>query len=287
MSVIITGFGTGGNNVTATLTAVSGGSSGTVTVALTTQANETHAGSGTTTATTTPGLNQMTRIEIWKPGDAGTSFYLKIIYGNGTNNAPRIRMTLGSATDGASGLSGIVTQAFETIRDDAVGGGSVPYECFFSGDTDRLGMMLWRNNSTNAQAFCIERTKNTDGTNNNDGVTLLAAGYNVGASFTTGHQTLVFGVGPARATAGRYFCALGDGNSAGGAYNTTVPVSPVFPQYGKYGNPMTTAAWVHSQDIGDGCIFTTTLYAATRTYVTGALIIPAWPANCTFCLRYD
>src|SRR5215470_501962 len=50
MSVAFSGFANGGNNVTATLTAVSGGASGTVTVALTTQVNETHAGSGTTMA---------------------------------------------------------------------------------------------------------------------------------------------------------------------------------------------------------------------------------------------
>jgi hypothetical protein len=46
MTVTITGFGTAGNNVTAVLTAVSGGASGTVTVATTTQGNEIHAGSG-------------------------------------------------------------------------------------------------------------------------------------------------------------------------------------------------------------------------------------------------
>lgn len=49
MSVAFSGFANDGNNVTATLTAVSGGASGTVTVALTTQVNETHAGSGTGT----------------------------------------------------------------------------------------------------------------------------------------------------------------------------------------------------------------------------------------------
>src|SRR5262249_28725564 len=50
MSVAFSGFANGGNNVTAILTAVSGGASGTVTVAKITQVNETHAGSGTTMA---------------------------------------------------------------------------------------------------------------------------------------------------------------------------------------------------------------------------------------------
>jgi hypothetical protein len=48
-SIVITGFvaSTGANNVTATITAASGGASGTFTVVATTQVNETHSGTGT------------------------------------------------------------------------------------------------------------------------------------------------------------------------------------------------------------------------------------------------
>lgn len=45
-SVVVTGFTNTDNNVTGTLIAVSGGASGTVTIATTTQADETHSGSG-------------------------------------------------------------------------------------------------------------------------------------------------------------------------------------------------------------------------------------------------
>jgi hypothetical protein len=45
--IVIAGFVTSGNNVTATILDVTGTTSGTIAVALTTQANETHAGTGT------------------------------------------------------------------------------------------------------------------------------------------------------------------------------------------------------------------------------------------------
>lgn len=47
MTIVITGFSNSVNNVTATLTAVSGGASGTVTVTKVSQVNETHAATGT------------------------------------------------------------------------------------------------------------------------------------------------------------------------------------------------------------------------------------------------
>lgn len=50
MSIIVAGFANPLNNVTGVLTAVSGGLSGTVEMAITTQVNETHAGTGKTAA---------------------------------------------------------------------------------------------------------------------------------------------------------------------------------------------------------------------------------------------
>ena len=53
MKVVISGFATAGNNVTAKIIATSGGASGTITVVLSTQTNETHAGAGAVSAYTT------------------------------------------------------------------------------------------------------------------------------------------------------------------------------------------------------------------------------------------
>jgi hypothetical protein len=288
MNIIVSGFVSGGNNVAANLTAVSGGASGTVTFAFTTQSNETHAGSGTTTVSTAPASNAFGKNEIWKPGDGGPSFFLRVSYGNTNANGPRVQMQIGSSTDGACTLTGFTTQVFETIRNDiASGGATVPYECIFSGDTDRIGMILWRQMGSACHAHCVERTRNADGTNSGEGVTLLVAGPNQGASFNTGMQTMVFGIGAAPKTGSRVFNSPHDGVDASYAFNGKIPIFPVYPLHGRVGNPMTMAAWVHHQEIGDGALFTTTLYGSPRTYITAVNVLAGWPNFSSFCLRYD
>src|SRR5689334_656828 len=117
--------------------------------------------------------------EVWKPGDAGTTFNLKVEYGSssGSPKGVRFRMSIGTTTNGAGTLSGITSSVLEPGAITPNGQGSSVFDCYFSGDTDRLSMMLWRSlNSTPTVMFSVERTKNTDGTNNNEGVTILATG---------------------------------------------------------------------------------------------------------------
>lgn len=291
MSIVITGFLTGGNNVTATLTAVSGGASGTVTVALTTQANETHAGTGVTTLSTSPASGVFT-YEIWGPGDGATTFYLKVEYGSSSagTKGVRFRMSLGTTTNGAGTLTGFLSVVMETLNTNLAGQGALTYDCYFSGDTNRLGMMLWR--GLNMTMFCVERTKNTDGTDSADGVTIFADGV-LNAPTQGGHHTIVFGVAAATAsstvsTAAKW-ATINPTNSQV-AFNNNVPIAPVVPAYGKYGNPATTLCFVDTSSVAEACLFTTTLYGATRTYIaTGNRSATASPASASYkiAMRYD
>lgn len=234
--------------------------------------------------------------EIRKFTDAlqtgSTQIFFKFEYGSssGSPKGPRLRISVGTSTDGAGNLTGMTMGNFEPGSTSGVGQGSVTYECNFSGDTDRFCIMLWRN--LNAQGapiiLCTERTKNTDGTNSSDGVTVIQFG-NSGSPTGGGQQTMVFGgAGAANATAGRSYLGLYNGTGASDAFNNNVPVSPIWPDYGKYGNPMTVIAFVHSQDVAEGCEFTVTLYGATRTYLRTGNISQVVPSsNMVPCMRYD
>jgi hypothetical protein len=46
-----------------------------------------------------------------------------------------------------------------------------------------------------------------------------------------------------------------------------VPVSPLYPVYGKFGNPCTVLGCISFYDVSEGALITTTLYGASRTYL--------------------
>jgi hypothetical protein len=272
MSVIITGFATGGNNVTATLTAVSGGASGTVTVALTTQSNETHAGSGTTTAIASVPVSAYA-YEIWAPGDAlqtgATAYYFKMEYGFSAT-IMGMRVQLGTGTNGAGTLTGSTTTAITfPTSGTATMGGAVTFECDFSGDAGRFGCILWRNNtfSTGIWPFFIERTLATDGTPSSLGVTVVGLTGIIAAGLSYKQQTIVFGVGAANQILQPCVLTAVAGATLTDTFNNNIAISPVFPDIGYFLNPMTVCGAMRASDIGEGGILSTTLYGATRLYL--------------------
>jgi hypothetical protein len=207
-----------------------------------------------------------------------TVYYLKIEYGTRSisgNAAPLLRLSIGTATNGAGTFTGITTATVTNTTNNS-GQGLVPFECDFSWDNSRLGVLLWRNVgglAANAPVFFgCERTKNTDGTDNSEGATLVCA-YG-GASFQTNlQQTLVFGIGASIQT---NLSAISSTPVAGAgttlAFANNIPVSPLFPVYGKFGNPLTIAGIVQNADAVEGALITTTLYGSTRTYLTSKYI---------------
>jgi len=235
--------------------------------------------------------------EIWKPTDAlqtgSTQFFVKIKYGTGSGSpaGPRLQIQVGTGTDGAGNLTGFTTTNAEVTGTAATGQGSLAtFDCYFSGDTDRCSFMLWRSFAANPTNFtCIERTKDTAGVNSSDGVNQYN-GANVGV---LGQQTIVFGVGTVNHPAlnnNRYVSVYDQGNDGGTrAFNNNVPVFPVFPLYGKVGNPATTLAFIWNTDVAEGCIFTTTLYGATRTYIASSNFTNSGGSGSSFrfCMRYD
>ena len=264
MSVIITGFATGANNVTATLTAVSGGASGTVTVTKVSQANETHAGSGTTTAVAAVPASTYV-YEIWAANDSQAStlpIYVKMNYGYATTT-PRLQVFVGTG----SNLAGTLTNAlsgFNAAQTTFANGGATTYPCYFSGDAGEFRMMLWVTYNSNAQyALNIERSKDGTGAKTADYFTVIVLG-----SLTSVQQTCT-GVSTAIAYENwPVAVTCGSGNRGTGFWNSSVAAFPFFPLLGTLGNPMLGLMACIAADVNDNATVTVaTLYGGTHTYI--------------------
>jgi hypothetical protein len=133
MKLTVTGFATSGNNVSAqTITAVSGGASGFVTVAATTQADETHSGAGSTgTATTLT---------------AGTDYKIE------DANEALVYFPQGSAVDDTKSVSAGYTKVVGHYLQ--IAGATVPFIrcrirfCPDPTDGQKMGYEVWKTNLT-------------------------------------------------------------------------------------------------------------------------------------------
>jgi hypothetical protein len=235
--------------------------------------------------------------EIWRPNDAlqtgASQYFVKIEYGQNSTYGPMLRVSLGASTTGAGVLSGFTTAVFYLDSYyTTVNSGTLTYECDFSGDTGRFGALLWRSHSLAAcMWFAIERTCNSDGTYNTDGVTLFAM---CNLTNDGGQQTLSFVNGPAL----RYTACLNTINVIGNSYayppvsevlptTAQVPIAPCYPSYGKFGNPCTVVGTCPNNDAGEGALVQTTLYGSTRTYVATHPVSNASLNNRKTLIRYD
>jgi hypothetical protein len=242
--------------------------------------------------------------EIWQPNDGLTTFYLKVEYGNVTGtNSPTVRLTVGTATNGAGTLIGSVVGPFTTNQNTVTTSTTTPYECRFSGAPGRFHAMLWRlmpNNSP--QMFSVERSVNSAGAYTSSHVTLITGGgIGTGGGGTTSisQQTLHLALGPAPAqstpgvTAGglsaRSFNA--GASSASGVFNGSVGFETVSPYIGYFDYPLTGVGIGNVSSFSEGTLFATTLYGATRTYIatqSGRLgTCGPYTSPSTLCMRYD
>jgi len=278
MSVTFSGFSNGGNNVTATLTAVSGGSSGTVTVGTSTQVNETHAGSGTTTAiTSVPGSGAFV-YEIWQPNDSLANFYLKLEYGNvsGSSNDPTFRLSVSEGTDGAGTLNGGTGTLGPIVAASAtytVPSSSAQYECDFSAASGRMAAMFWRTGiNVCQQFFAIERSVDSTGAYTGSHVTIFTCGNHNNSNHAI-QASFLFGVGPAPAS----YNDQGNGYGAWisracivqgtSAFNGSIPFDTCSPCVGFFDYQLTVVGSAYQGDIVEGVTFTAVIYGSTRTYL--------------------
>jgi hypothetical protein len=66
-----------------------------------------------------------------------------------------------------------------------------------------------------------------------------------------------------------------------------VPLSPIYPSYGKFGNPCTVVGCCANLDVGEGALVQTTIYGASRTYIASHPNSYAAINNRKVLIRYD
>lgn len=257
------------------------------------------------TLASVPGSNAYV-YEIWEPNDGLTNFFLKIEYGNcNSANSPSMRLTIGTATNGAGALTGDLIGPYRTMTNSspATPGGVLLFPCYFSGAAGRMSIVMWRN-ATNGypQVIAIERSLNAAGTYTNTHVTLMPVGLinDDPGSVPYNQQTLVFGVGaaPAQSTANSSLVGglavrsfFPGSTSASSDFDGAVPFDTTAPCIGFFDYPLTSLGWGNQDNYTEGQVFTTTLYGSSRTYVATktAPFQKCGPAGSAgyLCVRYD
>lgn len=220
--------------------------------------------------------------EIWKPGDALATFFFKIEYGTrGGTTTPGIRLSLGTSTNGAGTLSGLIVGPFISPNANySVNSTVTQFNCYLSGATGRMGVAMWVNDSAvggnpGGLFFVVARSKNSSGSNTSVHVTLVTGGGSTNAGTIGGMQTIVFGTGVTNAlTSGsnsQRMPVIATNLPNNLFASTDVPVSPFFPFIGPIDNPLIEIGCAATGDITDQATFSiaaaNTPYGTSHTFI--------------------
>jgi hypothetical protein len=257
--------------------------------------------------------NSITRdYEIFQPGDGLQTFYVKVQYGTSsgsTNTSPLAQVTLSTATNGAGVQSGFITSSFQLgYNSVTVTSTSIQYQCYFSGDTGRMCILMWRDDPTagGPSILVIQRSLNssgaTYGTSSTGYVTMVGASGSVNSP--NFQQSLVFNVGTSnpvqQSTGGQNALLVLHNTNAGGSqsqlFNGMASISPVFPDVGFFDNPMDALAIGGYTDFTEGGQYTIASgnmpYGVSHNYIAakGNRLNYAyfqWNALACCLMRYD
>ena len=149
-------------------------------------------GIGTVPVTNTyPRFEPWYYYQIWRMDDdlqATNPIYLKFGFGGSfyQNGNPQLAMWVGTGTNNAGSL----TNSTEILAPYGTAGNTLAtattlYDCLFSGDASRLGILMWRD------GYCplivlVERSKDVNGDDTDEGTFVYASGYhNTTSTFAT------------------------------------------------------------------------------------------------------
>jgi hypothetical protein len=233
---------------------------------------------------------------IFKSTDALSStlpIYIKVACGFNSTQ-PQIQITVGTGSDGSGIIIGItISNAPWTITTFNYNEGSIPYPCFFSGDSSSFRMYLWQSiNLTIGVVFGVERSLNSSGANTASFITVLCANtYSQSQIF---QQSLTSSL-PGNREMGIIGLALTNGSNTG-YWNGSVASLPVFPILGQCMSPMLGWQMCAANDVTDGSTVTvSSFYGQTHTMVAankpnlGAAAGQRWwnPTPMALLMRYE
>lgn len=170
------------------------------------------------------GTSQSLGYQVWRMGDTLQStapVFMKFEIGSGTAlNNPSIWLTIGTGSDGAGAITGII-MARTQITNTGV---SASYPCYFSSSTNRFSFAIGCYSAGTNYFLCItlERSKDSAMADTNLGLSFKAFAGN-----TQYHQYIPF-TGTVRAS--QSYASLPAGGALGSlADGTTVGMIPIYP----------------------------------------------------------
>jgi hypothetical protein len=213
-----------------------------------------------TTVAKPAGTNTAAGYEIWRMADTlqGTApIYIKMEYGTGVNNQRfAYWFTIGTGSDGAGTITG--TRKARTGAIGSAAANNAPLDSFGSGDTNRVCFAMFAN-STSAIWFSLERMKDANGDDVDDGLILA---YGVA---TTGHVSQVIpytGSVPTAETGLQYILSSVNPSTFG----ADTGIGVMIPMLGVAQQPGMNVAVCLSSDFGAGASISMTIYGASHTY---------------------
>lgn len=231
---------------------------------------------------------------IYRMADAlqgAAPVYMKLEVGSGAAGASSfsIWVTVGSGTDGAGALTGILSERIQ-FSQSTLAVSATPYECQWSGATDRFAMCLFRDDptTTHTLVFGIERSK--DDTKANTGAGVLIQGGRGGGNTAVGaffkQQYLDRATGPGNVD-NILVSACPVGTTGG--YGTTVGVYPTIPLAGVAQEPGLNFAIYLAGDIPAGSTQTLSVAGTNHDYLMLGDNLPwaSWTASTRLAMRSE
>lgn len=245
----------------------------------------------TISTSTKPGAGStVVGYEVWKMNDslqATKPVFLKIEYGSGgAANTPAWWLTIGTGSDGAGGITGILFA--RTSLPCAGSNTGTANKCFGSASTNRMDVSMFLDVSTLPHWFAIERTKvpdTTTGADNGDG---LMMAWSTSAS-SHKSQVLPFGATAPTAESGIQ-CILSTNNPT--AYTGDQGIGLMIPMLGVAVQPGLNVAVTMSSDFAEYAQPSFTLYGSTHVYQhmgnrLTTLRVGSGDASTRLLLRYE
>ncbi len=211
-----------------------------------------------------PGTNVAAPWVMLRSTDALSATFPLIVrleFRRGSGSQPMMALALGSATDGAGNYVGssIVFNNQATPASTS----APPIPSFFSGHGGRYAAAVGVT-AADVQLYSIERSRDANGAETDDYVTLMQ----LGTSAATGNHCQVLTKTGAKSTlivgVGAWLVALPSGVNA--ALLNTAHVSPVFPPVGRLDRPGLNFVAMKYGDFSHQAPFTVEAYGQTHEY---------------------
>jgi hypothetical protein len=225
------------------------------------------------TVTKPTGTSAAQGYEIWRFADSLQATYpvfFKIEYGSGAGaaNAPGIWITMGTGSNGSGTLTGQVGTRNQIYCSEYV---TAAVPCYMSGSTNRFVFAMWSGSASNNPFlyFGIERSKDSAGADNSEGIILQAFCFGGGAGFWFMAFLPFSGSIPAQETTG--FALVPPSSTVSGSIGSDTYMYPYLP-FNVYPRnpPMNLMAWLNSAtnvDFSRETTYTLDVYGASHVYL--------------------